>query len=73
MIEIERVIINEKDHYLEIPLDDVVDDFMVTFYIRTGTGPDEIKTVSVSKDLLQAHMKYTGAGLVCKVPLSQIL
>ncbi len=73
MIEIERVIINEKDKYLEIPLEDVKDDFLVTFYIRTDIAPDEIKTVSVSKDLLEGHLTYTGSGLMCRIPLTKIL
>jgi len=74
MIEIEKTIINEKDQYLEIPLEDVVDDFEVTFTIVSyDTKNKLVTTVFVSKELLERHLKYTSTGLVCRVPLSQIL
>src|SRR5574343_1895395 len=74
MIEIDKTIIDKKDKYFEIPLEDVVDDFLVTFYIRSGDWRgDVIQKVKISKDLLQGHLTYTGSGLLCKIPLSKIL
>lgn len=50
MIETERVVYNEKDEYFEIPLEDVVDDFLVTFYIRSRDWRgDVIQKVKIIK------------------------
>lgn len=74
MIELERVVKNKIDEYLEIPLSEVVDDFMVTFHVRTNDiYGHKIQTITVSKELLHAHLKYMDGKLICRVPLKKLI
>jgi hypothetical protein len=74
MIAIERTIIDGKDEYFEIPLEDAVDDLIVFFTIVNYDSKNTLtQKVIITKDLLESHLKYTSQGLICRVPLKKLI